>query len=430
MPPKNLSLLKSLGPGLLFAGAAVGVSHLVQSTRAGADYGLALVGVILFANLIKYPAFSFGPRYAAATGTSLLEGYRRQGTWALWMYGLLTLGTMFTVQAAVTVVCAALLKAVFGLDVVWGSGLVLAVCVGLLVLGRYPWLEFVTRVIMAVLTITTVVAAAFAVVRIDASATTWVPPASILSDTASVMFLAALIGWMPSAIDISVWHSLWTLAKGRKEGARRPVSETLRDFNIGYVGTAALALCFVFLGAGVMHGTGTKLADAPGTFAGQVIAMFTGAIGEGFHPVIATACITVMFSTVLTVVDGFPRAIATLAMRFKSEETPQSTEVVQGVPASEASSRRIYFIAMAVIAVVSMGLIAFVLKSLSAFVDVATILSFCTAAPLSWLNHRAMFGPDVPAEAKPGRAMWVWSWLGIVFAAVFTTYFVWLRFMA
>ncbi len=28
-------LLKVLGPGLLYAGAAVGVSHLVQSTRAG-----------------------------------------------------------------------------------------------------------------------------------------------------------------------------------------------------------------------------------------------------------------------------------------------------------------------------------------------------------------------------------------------------------
>ena len=29
-------ILKKLGPGLLFAGAAIGVSHLVQSTKAGA----------------------------------------------------------------------------------------------------------------------------------------------------------------------------------------------------------------------------------------------------------------------------------------------------------------------------------------------------------------------------------------------------------
>ncbi len=96
------SFFKAFGPGLLFAGAAVGVSHLVMSTQAGALYGLALVGVLILANVFKYPAFSFGPRYAAATGTSLLEGYRRQGKWALVVYALLTVGTMFTVLAAVT----------------------------------------------------------------------------------------------------------------------------------------------------------------------------------------------------------------------------------------------------------------------------------------------------------------------------------------
>ena len=77
------SLRSALGPGIIWAGAAIGVSHLVQSTRAGATFGLGLIGVVVFANLYKYPAFSFGPRYAAATGTSLLEGYRQEGTWAL-----------------------------------------------------------------------------------------------------------------------------------------------------------------------------------------------------------------------------------------------------------------------------------------------------------------------------------------------------------
>jgi len=51
------SRLKALGPGLLWAGAAVGVSHLVQSTRAGANYGFALIWVVVVANLFKYTAF-------------------------------------------------------------------------------------------------------------------------------------------------------------------------------------------------------------------------------------------------------------------------------------------------------------------------------------------------------------------------------------
>ena len=49
------AILARLGPGLLYAGAAVGVSHLVQSTRAGANYGLLMIVVVVAANIIKYP---------------------------------------------------------------------------------------------------------------------------------------------------------------------------------------------------------------------------------------------------------------------------------------------------------------------------------------------------------------------------------------
>ena len=72
-------LLQTLGPGLLFAGAAIGVSHLVQSTRAGADFGFGLLWALLLVNLFKYPFFQYGPRYASATGESLIDGYKRLG---------------------------------------------------------------------------------------------------------------------------------------------------------------------------------------------------------------------------------------------------------------------------------------------------------------------------------------------------------------
>ena len=50
-------ILKSLGPGLIFAGTSIGVSHVVQSTRAGADYGFALVWAVILANVFKFPFF-------------------------------------------------------------------------------------------------------------------------------------------------------------------------------------------------------------------------------------------------------------------------------------------------------------------------------------------------------------------------------------
>jgi Mn2+/Fe2+ NRAMP family transporter len=105
---------KQLGPGLLFAGAAIGVSHLVQSTGAGASYGFGLLWALLLIHLIKYPFFQFGPRYAAATGKSLLDAYLKLGKGVLWFYFMLNLLSMFTIQAAVTVVTASLASYIFG----------------------------------------------------------------------------------------------------------------------------------------------------------------------------------------------------------------------------------------------------------------------------------------------------------------------------
>ena len=110
------TLIKMLGPGLLFAGAAVGVSHLVYSTQAGADYGFMLLWALILANLFKYPFFEFGPRYTSAMGESLLEGYKRLGKGALIVVIIMTVGTMFTIQSAVTIVTAVLVKFIFGIE--------------------------------------------------------------------------------------------------------------------------------------------------------------------------------------------------------------------------------------------------------------------------------------------------------------------------
>ena len=57
------ALIKALGPGLLFASMAIGTSHLVLSTKAGAQYGWIMIVPTLLANLLKYPFFEFGVRY-------------------------------------------------------------------------------------------------------------------------------------------------------------------------------------------------------------------------------------------------------------------------------------------------------------------------------------------------------------------------------
>ena len=81
-----IKVIQKLGPGLLFAGAAIGVSHLVQSTRAGADFGFGLLWALLLSNLFKYPFFLFGPKYSLATGESILDGYYKLSKYVLLTY--------------------------------------------------------------------------------------------------------------------------------------------------------------------------------------------------------------------------------------------------------------------------------------------------------------------------------------------------------
>ena len=81
MGPKWQNIFRTLGPGILFASTAIGVSHLVQSTRAGANFGFALIPFIVAANIFKFPFFEFGSRYANAAGESIIDGYKRVGSW-------------------------------------------------------------------------------------------------------------------------------------------------------------------------------------------------------------------------------------------------------------------------------------------------------------------------------------------------------------
>ncbi|RMF73689.1 MAG: divalent metal cation transporter [Acidobacteria bacterium] len=409
-------MLRVIGPGLLFAGAAVGVSHLVQSTRAGAQYGLAPLGLVLLACAMKYPAFVFGPRYAAATGRSLLWGYRARGRWAVALYAVLTLATMFAIEAAVTLVTAGLAQALIGVPVpvAWLAGAILAGSIALLVAGRYAWLDRAIKLMIALLTVSTLVATLLVVPRLPwrtlASA-----PAGGFSVT-DVAFAAALVGWMPSAIDIAVWSSLWTLARARQTGYRPSVREATLDFDIGYAGTLALAVCFLLLGAGVMHSAGRTFAAAPGAFAAQVVELYAQTLGGWSRPLLGLAAFAVMLSTTVTVVDGFPRALAALGAVLRGR---RDDEAVEG-PA--------YWIAMAVLAVGSLLVIGPFVARLKALVDLATTLSFLTAPVLSTLNHLAVTGVEVPAADRPGQRLRRASLAGIALQAAFALGYLWLRF--
>lgn len=406
----------ALGPGLLFAAAAVGVSHLVQSTRAGAEFGLGLLAAVVVANLVKYPAFRFGPEYAVATRTSLLDGYRRQGGWALVLYGGVTVGTMFTVQAAVTVVTAGLAITAFELSGgVFGWSVALLVgSVLLLFLGHYRALDRVTKVLVAILTVSTLVAAAAALPRVELSSI--VPSRTLLAEPRALFFMAALVGWMPTAVDVAVWQGLWTLARAEDTGRLCTPEESRFDFHVGYFGSAFLALCFVVMGAGILHPAGAVLSDSPAGFAAQVVELYTATLGSWIGPVVGVGAFAVMLSTTLTCLDGFSRALAALAATARG----------RSIGANQRDP--FYWLCVGSLLVGALVVIGLLLGSLRMLVDLATTLSFLTAPLLSWLNHRAMHGEEVPPTLRPRPWLRWASVMGIGVQSAFAFGYLFLRY--
>ena len=67
--------LKTLGPGIIFASLCIGETHLALLTYAGALYGHALLWMVLMVHIFYYPNYEYGPRYAVATGKTLIDGY-------------------------------------------------------------------------------------------------------------------------------------------------------------------------------------------------------------------------------------------------------------------------------------------------------------------------------------------------------------------
>ena len=395
--------LQKLGPGLLFAGAAIGVSHLVQSTRAGADFGLGLLWALLLVNFFKYPFFQFGPRYALATGESLLAGYAKLGKGVIVTYFVLTIATMFTIQTAVTIVTAGLAVELLGISsniVYWGVVITL-ICATLLSFGRYGLLDRGMKVIIIVLSISTFVAAFLALGQSKDIEWTQVLPTS----TTGFAFLIAFMGWMPGPLDISVWHSLWSLEK-KKRMQNLTVKQSLFDFNVGYLTTIVLGVCFVLLGTLVMYGTGIGFSSSGGAFAQQLIALYTSSLGNGAYWIIGVAAFTTMFSTTLTTLDASPRAMA------------KTAQILQ-LPIVMSS----YLFWILVLVIGTCAVFFFLLSNMGTLVQLATILSFITAPFYGLINFLLVSGRHMPENYRPNGLMRVWSIAGLVFLTGFTIWY-------
>lgn len=395
-PSSFTKLLKTIGPGLLFASTAIGTSHLVLSTRAGAHHGMIFFWVILLTLILKYPFYEFGPRFANATGFSLLKGYKHQGNWAVILFMLVIGINMFAVVGAIGAVSAGLLKTMMGMGSVPMPVLVgglLALTAALLLIGQYSALDNFVKLISVVLLVT--VCTAFFAVLINGP----IEPIAGFQSTsilegAGLALMISLIGWMPNGMEASTMHSIWAVEKARTTNYQPTLKESLFDFNLGYLFTAGLALMFLTIGAFTAYGSGQVLDGNATQFSNKLLGVFTSNIGSWSYPIIALAAFGTIYGTLITAWDAFARSFVRGLQVFKFDMLTHSEE-------QQAFLKRNYNIFLPLIGVGGFALFFFSAASMIKILTYATIVAFITAPIIAILNLRAIKSDLIPASHQP-----------------------------
>ncbi|OOF67329.1 NRAMP family divalent metal transporter [Rodentibacter caecimuris] len=401
-----ISKLNALGPGILMASAAVGGSHIIASTQAGAIYGWQLAIIIILANLFKYPFFRFGVQYTLDSGNTLLEGYRQKGRLYLWIFFLLNVFATVINTAAVGLLCAAILTFVLPIDIPIPalSLLVITVSTGILLFGKYRVLDSLSKIIMVALTITTVSAVIIALLR---NGIQGVAPSDYISPPpwqwGALGFIVALMGWMPAPIEISAINSMWVIAKRRL--TKITYKDGIFDFNVGYIGTAILAVIFLALGALVQFGSGETVQMVGGKYIAQLINMYASTIGNWAKGLIAFIAFMCMFGTTITVIDGYSRS---------------NVESLRLILGQRQSSPKVLNFATFSAAVSGLAIIFYFNNAVGPMLKFAMIASFVSTPIFAWLNLSLVLKGEHKVE---GKLLWL-SIIGLIYLTAFTVLFI------
>jgi amino acid transporter len=165
------------------------------------------------------------------------------------------------------------------------------------------------------------------------------------------------------------------------------------------------------MGTALLFGADVEASASSAGFAAQLVTLFVEAVGGWIRPVIGIAALAVMFSTVLAVVDGFPRVYANVIKRLF------------GLGMDE---QRLYVVCLLGQAAVALVLLLAFLASFGAFIDFATTAGFVAAPVIAYLNHRVIH--TLEGEGRPPRWLGLWSAVGVAVLTIVSVSYLVFRF--
>lgn len=398
------SKFKAMGPGILMASAAVGGSHIVSSTQAGAIYGWQLAIIVLLVNLFKYPFFRFGSQYTLQNNKSLIEGYKEKGKLYLWVFFIMNIFSAVVNTAAVGILAAAILYNIFpngfGLSISQLTTALIIVTLAMLLIGGYRFLDGLYKWVMTALTLATTLAVVIALFKHREYAPDFTAPSPW--QLTALPFIVSLMGWMPAPIEISAINSMWTVEK--RKTAKVSLTDGIFDFNVGYIGTAVLAFIFLALGALIQFGSGQQVKSASAAYIAQFINMYESSFGAWSRLLIAFIAFLCIFGTTITVIDGYSRANnETMRLLFGRKEASQK-------------ALNVWMVFTSIIGIIIVLLFAGDVATLMRF---AMIASFLTTPVYAYLNY------SLVNNKEHKLSVWL-NWLsifGLIYLAGFAIFF-------
>jgi Mn2+/Fe2+ NRAMP family transporter len=226
--PRGLAILGLIGPGVVWAGLAIGGGELVLIPRVGSVYGMMFLWMPILAIALKYFMVNEIGRWSVATGTTIIDGLALipgPSKWLTWilLFVALYLGAVHIggLVAMVGIIFYNLVQ-VFT-PFVW-SIIIMVSFVVLSWTNRYSILEKVLMVTVGVLTISVVIIgiAYFPplrdlvegfLLRIPSVTPEWAVKNYKISTVPMVEILPAMAFAGCGAVN-SLWYSDWVLSKG------------------------------------------------------------------------------------------------------------------------------------------------------------------------------------------------------------------------
>jgi len=435
----------------------IGTSHLVTVPTAGGRFAYALLWCVLASYVFKYYGFELAFRFTNATGKSLLEAYSTGWRkWPLWYVLVATLLQCAVGQAGRLIAAAAVLYYLgtqhIGLELpLEAYALILGVVsVAVILRGEYGALESIAKVFAGVLILSTL-----AVYAVRSAPLSEMGHFFLLEiPDGSWLVIAALLGLLPTGLDVSLQASEWGTAKRVGMSRVRPRLEEegliarfdpftsskedltvdvdklpphvreycrrwfrigLWDYRLGHVLSFATASIFLLLAAVWLYPSPVEGREVMGEIAG----IFTLSVGPWMMIVFILGAFAATFSTAFNYFDGWPRIVGACcrnlfrvtALNRGIEDRPDPS----GALGKWTSEYTIYRLTMLYSLAASVLLIAGIARPVH-LVLVASALAFFIAPVIYYLNlyYCLTLIPKKDALFYPSRFARWFAWLSLV----------------